>query len=539
MPQSVELGRRRLRSQELTVPATIGPYRLCLELGSGGMASVYLAALDDGRRERDRYVALKVIHPHLAKQRGFMEMFADEADVASRIRHPNVCRVFDFDVDGWPYIAMEYLLGESLAKVHRTLSRRADSDPGSRAAKTALALAQACAGLHAAHELSDDEGEPLEVVHRDVSPENIFLTYDGVAKIVDFGVAAMVGKRHRTQTGVVKGKFAYLAPELLNPQAKVDRRADIWSLGVVAWELLTAQRLFRRDSAVDTLRAILDMPLKPPSEVCPGLPDSLDAVVMGALSRDPAERHPTARELARELAQCAIGAGQINVHSDLADWMSELFPGGRARRQGHLDLAARSVIGEAPQFGDEAPLSRRRAEPRTKTSTTHATPAGPTVADPVLARDGSSAVRKPPSRSRLAVLVAGAGAIAIAVAGAFGGWVAHLSADPREPSPVSLSPAGVAGAPSETGRPREARHPEAPRIGLSPRSEATIPPVGEPDLRVVRGDYVLRVSEGSDGALVLRVERTATAGTDDETPVSQTAGVDRAARAGGGEGASQ
>ncbi|MBC7171019.1 MAG: serine/threonine protein kinase, partial [Polyangiaceae bacterium] len=242
----------------------LGPYRICLEVASGGMATVYLGR-SPARVGRDRFVALKVAHPHLARDTTFLDMFTDEARLASRIHHPNVCRVLDFDgAAREPYLAMEFLSGENLASVfgrYAQLTRAVENgealtlDLERHAALTARVMADACAGLHAAHELRDDDGEPLHVVHRDVSPENIFLTYDGVVKIVDFGVARTARQHHRTSTGFVKGKLAYLQPEALKG-SKLDRRADVWGIGVTLWELLTGKRLFRRDGDLETLRAV-------------------------------------------------------------------------------------------------------------------------------------------------------------------------------------------------------------------------------------------------------------------------------------------
>jgi eukaryotic-like serine/threonine-protein kinase len=312
---------------------------LCLELASGGMASVFLA-----RSESDnglgRMVAVKLIHPHLSSDREFVEMFMDEAELASKIRHPNVCAVLDYDLrQDQPYIAMEYLVGESLLSLQKRIERAEKLDPVRLAACVARMLADACEGLHAAHELNDPEGEPQHVVHRDVSPENVFVTYDGVAKVMDFGVAAAAHKRHRTQTGMVKGKFASIAPECLKG-SKPDRRADLWGIGVIAWELLTGKRLFRRDTDVDTLLAVSDAPISPPSELRPGLPSALDEIVLRALARDPEQRYATARELGRDLSRFCARDGEAVTSADVAAWLRELFPGGRERRQEILDLAA-------------------------------------------------------------------------------------------------------------------------------------------------------------------------------------------------------
>jgi serine/threonine-protein kinase len=322
------------------------------------MASVYLA-----RRDSDyglvRMLAVKLIHRHLANDREFIEMFMDEVELASQIRHPNVCAVLDYDLhQDESYLVMEYLIGESLMSVAKRIERAKELDPDRLAACVARMLADACEGLHAAHELTDADGEPLHVVHRDVSLENVFATYDGIAKIMDFGVAAAAHKRHRTLTGVVKGKFASVAPECLKGN-KPDRRADIWGIGVVAWELLTGRRLFRRETDVDTLCAVSEAPIARPSEIRPGLPSAIDDIVLRALARDPEQRYATARELGRDFARFCARDGQVVTSADVADWLRELFPGGRERKQQIVALAAQ--LGTQNDEGTPSHVGETRA----------------------------------------------------------------------------------------------------------------------------------------------------------------------------------
>ncbi len=315
---------------------SVGPYHLSLELGSGGMGTVYLGHSQLGRG--GQVAAVKILHPHIATDATFMDMFLDEGEIASRIRHPNVCEVYQVEAhEKVAYIAMEYLSGETLRRVANQV-RRAGVDPRVAAVRMAAALADACEGLHAAHELTDDRGEPLGVVHRDVTPTNLFLTLDGVAKVLDFGVVAATGKRHRTKTGILKGKLAYMAPEMLEG-APPQRTADVWSMGVVAWELMTGKRLFHGKSDIETLRAVQRGDIRPPSEVTPGVPPAMDAVVLRALRRNPDERQPTARALGRALTEAAIQQELITT-ADLAEWMKELFPGARQRTEQALTLGA-------------------------------------------------------------------------------------------------------------------------------------------------------------------------------------------------------
>jgi serine/threonine-protein kinase len=325
-------------------PRQLGRYRLCLKVAAGGMANVYLACVDgpDEHGGLRRVVAVKVLHPNLTSDRQFVDMFFDEARVASLIHHPFVCSVLDFGAaEGTYFLAMELLVGESLKKIRRAIVRRAaEIDPSRHAAYVARVLIDSCEGLHAAHELCDASGRPLEVVHRDVAPDNLFVTYDGVVKVVDFGVAKLAHARHQTRTGIIKGKMDYIAPELLRG-ARADRRADVWGLGVVLWEMLTLRRLFHRATDVATLGAVLGSEVTPPSQVKPGLPTELDDIVLRALARAPEERYATSRDLARDLTRFLVSRGEVVGNAELSDWMEHIFPGGRAVRQQLLQFASR------------------------------------------------------------------------------------------------------------------------------------------------------------------------------------------------------
>ena len=334
---------------ERATPTTIGRYELCFELASGGMASVYLARAE-GSPGFEKLVALKRIHPHLASEKGYVEMFLDEARIASRITHPNVCTVFDFgEADGEYFIAMEYLVGEPLSRVHRRIMANAAQRTSTLLpARMARVIAQACEGLHAAHELKDADGESLSVVHRDVSAENLFVTYDGATQVVDFGIAHARQRIHQTEAGQVKGTFPYMAPEQMTA-AVVDRRVDVWALGAVLWELLTLRRLFLRDTDVNTMYAVLSSEIKPPSEYRPEIPPELDEIVLKALQRNPEERWQTAREMGKALRRVLAQQEELVGPAELADWLGELFPDGEARKRHVMEIARTS---DASGFAD-------------------------------------------------------------------------------------------------------------------------------------------------------------------------------------------
>jgi serine/threonine-protein kinase len=267
------------------------------EIASGGMASVHFGQLC-GPAGFSRVVAIKRLHANFAKDPEFVAMFLEEARLAARIRHLNVVSTLDVVADGGEvFLVMEYIHGQSLANLWRaTRAQRTTIDPH----VVASIMSGVCHGLHAAHEARGDRGEPLRVVHRDVSPQNILVGADGVARVLDFGVAKAVGRVQTTSQGRIKGKLAYMPPEQLQG-VTVTRRADVYAAGVVLWELLTGKRAFARPNEGAVIAAILDEPLLPPSHVSPQAPPALDAIVMRALDHSPHRRHATAQEMALDI----------------------------------------------------------------------------------------------------------------------------------------------------------------------------------------------------------------------------------------------
>lgn len=351
--QPVPLDSRAPKEMELK---QLGRYRLCFELASGGMATVYLARMD-GPHGFEKLVALKRVHSHLASERRYVDMILDEARIASRITHPNVCSVFDFgESDGEYYLAMEYLVGEPLARLYRRARASAEQrESPLLPLKMARIIEEACEGLHAAHESRDPDGQPLNVVHRDVSPRNLFMTYSGVVQVVDFGIASARQRVHRTSTGQLKGTMPYMAPEQVTG-GEVDRRMDVWGLGVVLWEMLTLERLFRRETEVETMYAVLVGDIPAPSERRPEIPPELDAIVMKALQREPEKRWQTSREMGQALHAFASKQSAIVGAAELSNWMEELFPRGEAEKRELMELASTEGFQATPpprDFADE------------------------------------------------------------------------------------------------------------------------------------------------------------------------------------------
>ena len=298
------------------LPRTLGRYRLGDAIGAGGMATVYTGWLT-GAGGFERKVAVKVMHAHLGRQQAFVDMFLDEARIAAKVHHPNVCQVFDFGEDrGRYYLAMEYLHGRSLS----TIIRRSVELHGEAASRyfgfVAGVIGGIAEGLHAAHELG--------IVHRDVSPTNIVVTQEGVAKIVDFGIATARDRIHHTAHGVVKGNFAYISPEHLMG-ARVNARSDVWSLGVVAWESCTRCLLFRSASPQETVRAVEHRPIPRPSAIEPLIPPSIDDVILRALQRDPDRRHPTARAFKEDYLRARPQRWPADSTEMMSRWMQDAF----------------------------------------------------------------------------------------------------------------------------------------------------------------------------------------------------------------------
>ncbi len=324
------------------IPHALGRYEVAGFLASGGMAEVFLGRVS-GPSGFDRPVVLKRILPHLARQPSFVDMFLDEARIVARMRHPNVVHVHELVMEGGElFMVMEYLEGESLAGLaRRSVARGETLDP----AMVAYIVAEACAGLHAAHELRDDDGQSLGVVHRDVSPQNVVVTFAGGVKILDFGIAKAQDRLSRTETGALKGKLEYMSPEQCQTQ-DVDRRADVFALGIILFEMLTLRRLFKRATPPATLRAVLEDPILPPSRLVATCPPELDAICLRALERDPDKRYPTAADMRRDLVLAAQSqAGVALPEERLAALMLELFAD---RKQAMEEMLRRVREGSNP-----------------------------------------------------------------------------------------------------------------------------------------------------------------------------------------------
>lgn len=312
---------------------SLGNYEPLLELAAGGMATVYIAR-QVGAAGFERLVVLKRVHRHLLRDRDFYDMFRDEARVASLIRHPNVVSVTDVvESEAELFLVMDYVESTALSTL---LKAAGDAKTRLTPPIAARIVADALSGLYAAHEGVDMRGERLEVVHRDVSPQNIIVGVDGTSRLIDFGIAKAAHRIAETRSGSIKGKLGYMSPEGAQG-VPLDRRADVFAAGVVLHEALTGRRLFAGVNEFDTLRRVTEAKADPPSQLVPGVPRALDAVVLHALERDPARRFQTAAEFLEALEQAIPAAPPRDVRACLEQHCGSRLTERRQKLRGLLE----------------------------------------------------------------------------------------------------------------------------------------------------------------------------------------------------------
>lgn len=406
-----------------------GRYELLVRHAAGGMATVWVARVR-GRYGFERIVAVKTILPQLADEPRFRAMFLDEARIASRIRHPNVAHLDDVgEADGVPFMVLEWIEGDPLSRISDQAARTGTSIPLPVLLRIA---ADACLGLHAAHELRDPSGQLLNVVHRDVSHQNLLVTTGGVTKIIDFGVAKAVDRLvEDTRTGLVKGKLEYAAPEYLQKRI-VERRGDVWAIGVVLYRELAGRFPFEAESDYALLHAITAG--KPPPPLPPDVPPAVTEVVMRALEHDLARRWPTAADMARAL-EAALPEKASST--DVAAWANELLAARIEVRRRHLADALARFEASAPAGGEAAaPLAALPPE---------AVPMRPDRADELVASAEatslSSAAIDAPLAPRLRLRHVAALFVATSIALAVWGMVAFVVITSPRLNPASASPA--------------------------------------------------------------------------------------------------
>ncbi len=452
-------------------PRILGRYALHGEIAAGGQAAVHLGR-QLGAVGFARTVAIKRLHPQYAKDPSFVAMFLDEARLAARIRHPNVVPTLDVvSLDDELFLVMEYVHGESLARLSRHARARDERIP----IEVAVGVAShALHGLHAAHEARSERGTPLEIVHRDVSPQNVLVGVDGVGRVLDFGIAKATSRLQVTAEGQLKGKLAYMAPEQLESH-DVDRRVDVWAASIVLWEMLTGRRLFTGDHPGRLMKAVLSAPIPRPSEIADDVPPEVEAVVMRGLERDPDARFATAREMAVALE----ATGWVATQHAIGAWVERVAAASLAERADRIAEIEGTTDAGVPST-QETPRVVGPDPDRTQID------AG------TFAATHAELVGRPRGRRRAlvaAIVTASAGALALSV-----GLIATRSApDPAATKPAAtpaFEPAAVA--PSAVGSgaastsaaasapPAPAPSSEPAVVGKSVAPKATTKPTSKP-----------------------------------------------------------
>lgn len=444
-----------------------GSYEALFELAAGGMATVYLAR-KVGPGGFERLVVLKRMHRHLLRDRELCGMLRDEAKIASLVVHPNVVGVDDVvEAEGELLLAQPYVESVPLSAL-----LRAARDAGERLppAVVVRVLSDVLAGLHAAHEARDMRGEPLHVVHRDVSPHNVLVGTDGRSRLIDFGIAKAERRVTHTKSGVMKGKLAYMAPEALR-QVPLDRRADVFAAGVMLHEALTGERLFDGEDEADVLLSVMVTEPEPPSTIAPGVPEALDRAALAALERKPDERTGTAAEMLEALERALAPAPPRDVAALVDRLCGERIAAQRVRVVQAID----SPSSAAPPGGVAAgPASAAAAEPATNVDVTEVAPRSDQIPSPrvgatvVEARQPRAAPRpRPEGRSRVLLAVGALGLLG--GAGAALGLRSFEPADAPSPSSSSSAPSALPSSPIP------------PSSGASASPSASVPaPPGPP-----------------------------------------------------------
>ncbi len=406
----------------LPQPIPFGKYTLFERIGRGGMADVFKARIQ-GPAGFERTFVVKRILPHLSDDPTFTKMFIDEAKIAAKLSHPNIVQVFELgSVDEEYFMSMEYVRGHDLAETMRTLWARVGPP---RPELVAYVGREMCRALAYAHDFTSEDGESLGMIHRDVSPSNVMLSYDGAVKILDFGIAKALGGdpvEEATKSGTLKGKFAYMAPEQ-TASNDIDRRIDIFATGIVLHEILTGRRLFKGENDMQTIERVRRCEVVAPSLFNPLCPPQLDQIVLQALAKNADERYQSASEMADALDDIVYATRFQSTQ--LAQTMRGLFPadaGGELRATGS---AARMVTGSVSPSRSNTAVPRNDSHGSRPNPTATRSPTIPPIVAPAVA---SPSYRQPPTSSNISIPQppAPAGFLARPFIGSVPGWVALL-----------------------------------------------------------------------------------------------------------------
>jgi serine/threonine-protein kinase len=427
-------------------------FHFICDIASGGIGRVELAAKVGGRFRR--LFAIKRLQEAYRNDGDFLEMFMEEARVAGLVRHPNVVPVLDVGVDArGPFLAMDYVEGVSAEVLVREQRKRGREMPLQLALSIAIDAAE---GLHAAHVTKDAQGHPLRLVHRDVSPQNILVGYDGVSRVTDFGIAKALGRASNTDAGVLKGKLGYMSPEQLRFE-EVDQRSDIFALGVVLYELLTCTRLYRSQAGMEGPQRILHEPPPDIGDVRPGLPPELVELVFAMLAKTVEERPATCLEVARRLQEVRAEVVDREGRLELAEYVQELLREQRASREAHItDAVERTGFGRTPT---------PRAE-------------GSAGAEVPIVVTGEPPTRPVSSARALLLVVAGLAVLAVSAAGLVTVFLTPAMTTAPSTAAGPTAPAAPTATPTESTTPAQA--PTSPTPVSTATAAAHTAPIGAP-----------------------------------------------------------
>jgi serine/threonine-protein kinase len=469
-----------------------GQYVLVRKLAEGGMAEIFLSKLL-GADGFERNVVIKRMLAHLSSLPDFVEMFREEARLAARLSHPNIITIHELGfIEGCYYICMEYLAGEDFSTTLRQAGRKRQYTPLPIVMRT---LVDAARGLHFAHDFTNESGQPLNIVHRDISPSNLYVTYQGQVKVLDFGIAKASSRLVQTRTGVVKGKYIYMAPEQARGE-EVDRRADIFSLGVSLYESLTNVRPFARENDLAVLNALLTGDFMPPTALRKDLPKELEAVVLKAMALRPEDRYATASEFADALEHCLVGKVPLATSKQLSEYLRAQFGEERFTEKTRVPtlatlkamsaqmgasppekpvVFASSGVFPAASFPPPPPADAVVPAPPKRNSATGIVP--PPSSAPAASKEGPTAVRP----RRMGLVALSVGGVLLAAVGGFVAW--RSLGTPPEPVAVSPTPPPAATPPPVEPPPLVATptpNPATPTEAAPAANPPAVPPAETP-----------------------------------------------------------
>ena len=343
-------------------PKRFGKYLLLDNIATGGMAQLFLAKIM-GIQGFEKLIAIKMILPHFAQEKELVSSFIDEAKLAALLNHQNIVQIYDFgSMEESYFISMEYLFGKDLRS---TWHKAKEKDRPISLENALYIISRACSGLSYAHELKDFQGKPLNIIHRDISPQNIFVTYQGDVKILDFGIAKAASQSTVTQFGMIKGKVAYMSPEQAAGKA-IDQRSDLFSLGILLYELVTQNRMFTGESTMQILTRVREGQYDAPESVSAGLPAKVYAIINHAIAKEPEQRYQSCGEMLADLEECMAELSLRPTSRGVGLYMKDLFDEEIAREDKiirELSGIGRTEEKETPQSPPSEPVAQQTAPP--------------------------------------------------------------------------------------------------------------------------------------------------------------------------------